>query len=391
MSEFPLFPFPDRPGVSLDHEYLSLYRSSPLIPARLRNGRTVSLVTRHADVKTVLADDRFSRSRWNSDTLFARDSASLALATSDPPVHSRRRRAVQAWFTHRTAEECRPQVEAVAESLADAIEQNGQHADLIDSFTAPLPYLVICKMLGVPAGDIPAFLPRVTVMMSAGRFHAGKVRTAHHFMHGYFSDRLAACRREPDDGLISALIRDGRLSDDEIAVFGFGLLMAGGDTTMNHLGLCAQQVIRDPELAQALRRDPGLIPAAVEEMVRWTWFGGTGGHPHVVTEDMELGGHRLACGDVVIPLQDAANRDPAVFTDPDAFLPDRVANPHLGFGHGRHLCLGAALARAELQVGLSVLLRRFSRLQLAVPENEIDWRTRMFLRGTWSLPVTWSI
>jgi cytochrome P450 len=93
----------------------------------------------------------------------------------------------------------------------------------------------------------------------------------------------------------------------------------------------------------------------------------------------------------VIPLSDAANRDQAVFDDADTFLPDRAPNPHLGFGHGRHLCLGAPLARVELQVGLSVLLRRFSALRLVVPDDEIDWRTRMFMRGTWSLPVTCSV
>src|SRR5215472_15306684 len=105
MSGYPLFPFPDRPGVPLDPDYLRLYRSAPLIPVTLRNGRTARLVTRHQDVKTVLADDRFSRGQWNSGTLFARESAALALVTSDPPVHSRRKKAVQAWFTHRRAEQ----------------------------------------------------------------------------------------------------------------------------------------------------------------------------------------------------------------------------------------------------------------------------------------------
>jgi cytochrome P450 len=390
MSGYPLFPLPDRPGVSVDPDYLRLFRSAPLIPVTLRNGRAARLVTRHQDVRTVLSDDRFSRGRWDSGTLFARDSTALALASSDPPVHSRRKKAVQGWFTHRKAEQARTQVEAVAEKLLDDMEADGPPVDLIKSFTTPLPYLVICDMLGIPAEDLPELLPQVTVLMSAGRFPADLVRTAHERMYEYFFELLAARRRQPDVGLITALLRDGQLSDSEIAVFGFGLLMAGGETTVNHLGMCVQQVLRDPDLADALRHRPDRVPAAVEELLRWIWFGGTGGHPHVTTEEVELAGTLLAPGEAVIPLSDTANRDPAAFEYADDFRPDRDPNPHLGLGYGRHACMGAALARVELQVGLSGLLRRFSALRLAIPQDRLDWRTQMFIRGTWSLPVTWS-
>jgi cytochrome P450 len=390
MSGYPLFPLPDRPGVSVDPDYLRLFRSAPLIPVTLRNGRAARLVTRHQDVRTVLSDDRFSRGRWDSGTLFARDSTALALASSDPPVHSRRKKAVQGWFTHRKAEQARTQVEAVAEKLLDDMEAEGPPVDLIKSFTTPLPYLVICDMLGIPAEDLPELLPQVTVLMSAGRFPADLVRTAHERMYEYFFELLAARRRQPDVGLITALLRDGQLSDSEIAVFGFGLLMAGGETTVNHLGMCVQQVLRDPDLADALRHRPDRVPAAVEELLRWIWFGGTGGHPHVTTEEVELAGTLLAPGEAVIPLSDTANRDPAAFEYADDFRPDRDPNPHLGLGYGRHACMGAALARVELQVGLSGLLRRFSALRLAIPQDRLDWRTQMFIRGTWSLPVTWS-
>jgi cytochrome P450 len=390
MTGYPRFPFPDRPGVPLDPEYLRLYRSAPLIPVTLRNGRTARLVTRHQDVRTVLSDDRFSRGQWNSGTLFARESTALALVTSDPPVHSRRKKAVQAWFTHRRAEQARPDVEAVAEKLLDAIEATGAPADLIASFTTPLPYLVICDMLGVPSADLAGLLPQVTVMMSAGRFPAEQVAAAHQHMYDYFFGLLAARRATPDGGLITALLNDGQLSDQEIAVFGFGLLMAAGETTANHLAMCVQQVARDQELAAALRGQPDRIPVVVEELLRWTWFGGTGGQPHVTTAEVELAGTLLAPGEAVIPLTDAANRDPAVFEHADEFRPDRDPNPHLGLGYGRHACLGAALARVELQAGLAALLRRFGELRLAVPEERLDWRTQMFMRGTWSLPVTWS-
>lgn len=389
MTDAPQFPFPDRPGVSLDQDYLQLYRSAPSIPVTLRNGRSAHLITRHADVKTVLSDDRFSRGQWHAGTLFARNSAALALVTSDAPVHTRRKKAVQAWFTHRRSEQIRPRVEQIASELLDAIEAAGPPTDLIESYTTPLPYLVICEMLGVPTEDLPKLLPHVTVMMSAGRFGAEEIGVAHKFMYEYFFARLEAVRRNPDEGLISALQQQGELSDEEIVVFGFGLLMAGGETTVNHLGLCVKQVLAVPGLADDLREHPERITATIEELLRWIWFGGTGGQPHVVTEELELAGTVFAAGDVVIPLPDSADRDPDVFACPDQFSPDRDPNPHLGFGHGRHMCLGAPLARVELQVGLSALLRRFSTLRLAVPEDQVDWRSQMFMRGLWSLPLTW--
>jgi cytochrome P450 len=128
----------------------------------------------------------------------------------------------------------------------------------------------------------------------------------------------------------------------------------------------------------------------VDECLRWVWFGGTGGQPHVVMEETELAGTRLSRGQVVIPLTDAANRDPEVFGDADTFRPGRTPNPHLGFGHGRHMCLGAAHARVEAEMGVSALLQRLPRLAVGLEPAQLEWRDHMFIRGVWSLPVTWS-
>jgi cytochrome P450 len=394
----PHFPFADRPGVSLADEHLSLFREEPLVPVRLAGDRQALLVTRHEDVKTVLTDPRFSRQAWSEGTLFARESSALALVTSDAPVHTRRRRAVQAWFTNRKAEQDRPRITAIAERLLDRMEAAGPPADLVADFTTPLPYQVICEMLGLPSADLDRLLPWVTVMMSAGRFSADEVAAAHENMYGYFFDQLAARQRAvdadtPGDDLLTALLtapEENRLSREEIAVFGFGIMMAGGETTACHLAMCVLQLLRRPALVESLRQDPASIPVVVEELLRWVWFAGTGGQPHVAVEQVELAGTVLDAGQVVIPLTDSANRDPAMFDAPDEFRPDRVPNPHLGFGHGRHMCLGAAHARVELQVGIEAILRRLDRLELAVDEAQLDWRGRMFMRGVWSLPVRWS-
>src|SRR5690606_17812799 len=377
------FPFPNRPGVPLDEGYLRIFRERPLVPAVLPGGRPALLVTRHADVRTVLSDDRFSREAWTGGTLFARTPESLALAASDPPTHTRRRRAVQGWFTARRAEADRPRIEALAERLLDGLEKQGPPADLIGGFATPLPYTVICDMLDIPVGDLGLLLPWVSAMMSAGRFPPEEVAAAHEGMRGYFADRLAGRLARPGTDLLSALATASGLSADEIVVFGYGLLVAGGETTSNFLAGCVLELIRGPDLV-ALRRDrPSLIPSAVEEFLRWVWFAGTGGRPHVAVADVELAGTPLPRGTAVVPLTDAANRDPAAFSGADEFDPQRSPNPHAGFGHGRHMCLGAHHARVELQVAIAALVRRFGDLSLAVGADRLAWRDQMFIRGVW--------
>ncbi|MET7603089.1 cytochrome P450 [Streptomyces avermitilis] len=395
----PRFPFPGLSGISLDPGLLDRYRDEPLVPVGLANGREALLVTRYADVRTVLSDDRFSREAWANGTLFARKSGALALVTSDAPTHTRRRSRVQSRFTHRRAEEDRPRIARIAADLLDSLQDadTGRPVDLIAEFTTPFPYRVICEMLGVPVADLDRLLPSVTVMMSAGRFTADEAARAHEVMYDYFFGQLAARRQaiaagRPGDDLLTSLLtapRETRLSDEEIVVFGFGLMMAGGETTASHLAMCVLQVLSTPGLADRLRRDASAVPAVVEELLRWVWFAGTGGQPHVAVEDVELAGRVLPAGQVVIPLTDAANRDPGVFPDADEFRPDRAPNPHIGFGHGRHMCLGAAHARVELQEGLTAVLERLDHLELAVDPAELRWRDQMFMRGVWELPVRW--
>ena len=389
------FPLAGRPGVALDPEYLKLLRAEPLVPVNLAAGGTALLVTRHPDVRTVLSDERFSRAAWHSGTLFARRSEALALVTSDAPLHTRRRKAVQGWFTGRQAAAARPKIERLAGQLISGLEEAGPGADLVAGFTLPLAYGVICDLLAVPAADVARLLPWVTTMMSAGRYPADEVAAAHDSMYAYFEGHLADRRQAiaagaGGDDIITALLTAAELSEEEITVFGFGLLMAGGETTTNFLSSCILEILSRPGLAERLRSDPSLIPGAVDECLRWVWFGGTGGQPHVVMEETELAGTRLSRGQVVIPLTDAANRDPEVFGDADTFRPERTPNPHLGFGHGRHMCLGAAHARVEAEAGVSALVQRLPRLAVGLEPAQLEWRDHMFIRGVWSLPVTWS-
>lgn len=385
------FPFPEGPDERAPAEYTDLVNRPGLAKVLLSNGSEALLVCRHAEVKAVLADDRFSRGSFTGRPMFAREPESLALAAIDPPLHSRRRRAVLGAFTARRARELTPWLTTLAEELLDEVVTLPQPVDLVDRFTVPFTLRVISDLLGVPEHDEPMLRPLVDRMMSTTRFAAEEVARAHAEASRYFDDLVARRASRPASDLLSELLtapEPDRLSRKEIAVLGAGLLMAGYETTSNQLAMCARLAFGDPLLAERLRRSPAALGQAVEEMLRCSALIATGGAPHVATEDVRLGDTVVRAGDVVVPLHDAANQDPAVFHEPERLAPDRADNPHLAFGHGRHLCLGAHLARAELNVGLSALLSRFHALTMPA---ELTWRRGMFIRGPVALPVRWTL
>ena len=372
------FPFAELPALAPPTEYATL---PPLAPVTLVDGQEAMLVTRYDDVRTVLADPRFSRAAYAAGPMFARRLESLALATSDAPEHARRRRAIGQMFTAHQARQSQDGLDALARELLAAARGA---SDLVTAFTLPFPMLVMCRMLGLPDDDRHRLRPWVDAMMSTSAYPAEHVAQARGLIRAYFARVVGQRRREPSDDLLGRLVADPDLSTDEAVMLGAGMLMAGYESTFNQLTICSYLVLRDPALAAELRRAPA---AAVDEMLRWTPFNATGGIPHVATEDVPLAGTVVTVGQVVVPLTDAANRDAAVFPDPDRIVVGRDAPAHLAFGHGRHRCPGAHLARTELEVGLLALLDED--LTLAVPESELAWRQGMFIRGLRSLPVHW--
>ncbi|GLZ29811.1 cytochrome P450 [Lentzea sp. NBRC 105346] len=365
----PDFPFPERPCLLPPVEY-----DRPPRTVTLRGDREALLVTKYEDVRTVLADPRFSREAFAGPALFARERRSLALVASDPPDHTRRRRAVTAAFTARHAERMRPELTAIADEL---LAKLSSPADLVNEFAMPFPMIVMCRMLGVPERDMAALREWGDAMMSTSRFPAEQVAGAHRRMHEYFA-------RLVDAGEL--LIDGSDLDREELVALGAGMFIAGYETTGNQLAICLYLLLRDPSLMTAARAD---LPALVEEMLRWTSFMSTGGPPHVALADVPLGDVVVRAGQAVVPVIDAANRDGAVFPEPDRIVPDRAPNPHVAFGHGRHHCLGAHLARVELQVGIGRLLDVLGDMRFAVPEHRLTWRRGMFVRGLWELPVEW--
>ncbi|HEY2948379.1 MAG TPA: cytochrome P450 [Micromonosporaceae bacterium] len=374
----PAFPFAERPRLEPPAEYARL---PELCPVRLAGGRDALLASGYETVRTVLADPRFSRAAFTARPMFAREPGSLALVTSDPPGHGRRRGSIAHAFTARQARELRPDLVRLAGELLDDLRAAGTPADLVPAFTLPYPMLVMCRLLGIPDADRHVLKPWVDAMMSTSAYPPDVVAAAHQRMTAYFHEAVEAGR-----GLIGELRADPALTREEVVVLASGLLIAGYETTGNQLAIGAYLLLREPALVRRLRTDPS---AVVDEILRWTPFNATGGIPHVATEDVPLGTTVVRAGQVVVPLTDAANRDPSVYPDPHRLDPDRPARPHLAFGYGRHRCPGAHLARVQLEVGLLALFDTFPDLALAVPEERLPWRHGMFVRGLWSLPVRW--
>jgi cytochrome P450 len=314
----------------------------------------------------------------------------------DPPDHTRLRRLVAAAFSPRRVEALGPQVQAITDDLLDDIAAAGETGpvDLVSSYAFPLPYTVICELLGVPEADRPrlgAAFTRLLVPTSTAAEYA-EAKDASDVVVGMLRDLVAAKETHPGDDLVSALIaaRDGneRLNNQELLSTIFQLMVAGHDTTASLIGNSVVALLRNPEQLSALRSDPAGIPRAVEEFLRYD-----APVPHstfrYTVEPVTIAGTTIPKGAQVIICMAAANRDEEKFADPESLDVDRQVSRHLAFGHGVHHCLGAPLARMEGRVALTSLLQRFPQLTMAIPSEDLRWGhgDGLVLRGLSELPV----
>ncbi|MDQ7910952.1 cytochrome P450 [Phytohabitans sp. ZYX-F-186] len=361
-------------------------------PARkiaLPDGSPVWLVTRYAEVRAALADPRLSLDKrhatgWAGFRLPPALDANLL--NMDPPQHTRIRSLVSQAFTPRRVEEMRPGVQRLADQLVDALPA-GWPVDLIAAYAEPLPIGVVGEMFDVPHDDLARLRGWTNDMVTGTREAAGAaIGAIHHFLAELVAHRRAA----PGTDLLSAMIeaRDegDRLSEDELTSLAFLLLFAGYENTVNLIGTAVLALLRDPARAAALRADESLLPAAVEEFMRFD-------PPAPVsirrfpTEDLTIGEVTIAKGETVLLGLAAANRDPDRWTEPDTLDLARPENPHVSLGHGIHYCLGAPLARLEARIAIGTLLRRLPDLELAVPAEELRWRPTFRAHGPIELPV----
>jgi cytochrome P450 len=392
----PSFPFPAPPSIFHPAPQLTrLQLTEPVCEVQLPDGKTAWLVTRFDDVRRVLIDPRFSRAEASkpgvADTGLGQASAGSILGL-DPPEHTRLRRLVAGAFTARRVEALRPRVTDLVERLIDDMEALPQPVDLVENFSLPLPVQVICELLGVPAADRHLFhewSDSVMGIADASAAEAGQER-----LWQYFVELIERKRKDPADDLMSALIEardnDDRLTEDELVRMGLTLLVAGHETTANQINLFLLTLHEYPGQLARLQAKPEIIPEAVEELMRFVQLGEIGtGLPRVATTDVELGGVRIPAGAAVIPAMTIANRDPSVIPDANQLDLTRPQGAHLAFGAGVHHCLGAQLARMELQEALGGLLRRLPSLRPDAPVDELTFKQGMFLRSLRELPVRW--
>jgi cytochrome P450 len=251
---------------------------------------------------------------------------------------------------------------------------------------------VICELLGVPFEDRGDFRGWSDAFLSTTKFTPDEVRAAHTSMREYMAGLIAQRRETPHEDLLGALVaardEDDRLSEEELLSLAETLLVAGHETTASQIPNFVYVLLTHPEQLALLRAEPGLIPKAVEELMRYVPLGIGAGIARYALEDVELGGVTVKAGEPVLPALASANRDDSVYTDPGELDLLRAEATHIGFGHGAHHCLGAPLARMELQVALETVLRRLPGLRLA-DEDGIGWKAGLSTRGPLRLPVLW--
>ncbi|WP_020668680.1 cytochrome P450 family protein [Amycolatopsis nigrescens] len=387
MSEAP-FSFPANPHTYLDQ----LGETGPPRQITL-NGKEVWLLSRHADVRACLADPRLSL-----PTVYAINSgqepplAGLFRNTmlgSEPPEHTRLRRLISNAFTVRRVEALRPRVQAITDDLLDRIAPLG-HAELVHDLALPLPVLVTAELLGIPEADRLDFRLWSDTMLwpGDGPDPAGRAREAGENLWRYIEKLTEDKREAPGDDLISALVSAGdedRLSYQEVVATGRFMLVSGYETTANLLGNAILALLLHPDQLALLRREPGLIKQATEELLRYAGPGII--NVRIAEREVRLGTAVIRPGQQVVMDLAAANQDPAHFRDGSILDITRTPNPHLQFGHGIHHCLGAPLARVEAQVAIGSVLRRFPDLGLAVDPGEIGYRQHVFLHSLVELPV----
>jgi cytochrome P450 len=358
------------------------------------DGLPAWLVTRYEDVRQALADPRLSLDKRNATPGGYRGMAlppalDANLLNMDPPDHTRIRRMVSKVFTPRHVEGLRVPVRRTADRLLDSLSGQDE-VDLIASYAAPLPIIVICDLLGVPQAQRPDFRTWTDALVAPDPTRPERAREAVGHLLSFFTRLIADKRARPAADLLSALIavrdQEDRLSEDELMSLAFLILVAGYENTVHLIGNAVAALLTHPRELAALRGDPGLLDGAIEELARYD-----GPVPLAIrrfpTEDIVIGGVTVPAGETVLLSLAAAHRDPRRFTDPDRLDITRDATGHLALGHGIHYCLGAPLARMETGIALTALFDRFPGLALAVPPPDLRRRPSMRSRGLIALPV----
>ncbi|GAA2751326.1 cytochrome P450 [Kitasatospora cinereorecta] len=392
-------------GSEYKRDPYDLYRrmrdAGPVHRVRFPSGIAAWLVTGYQAAHQALNDPRLGKNHslgndnWRALASIMPEpqhsQLQVHLLHQDPPKHTAMRRLVLDAFAPRRVEALRPRFQQLADALVDDLPETGG-ADLVQAFAAHFPFRVLAEVIGLP----PQWASRFDrdwgkVVQPVGPHDPGRLAYEARLraLQAYIADVVADRRAHGEDDLLSRLVAahdGGELSREELDSMVFQLLVAGQEPVTNQISTMLVTLLRHPDHLARLRREPGLLPRAIEELLRhdsafelttWRFF----------AEDSELHGTRIPAGDSVIVSLCAANRDPEQFPDADTLDLDRTPNAHLAFGHGIHFCPGAALARAELQIAIGTLLTRLSGLRPAGDLDHLSWIPAVLARGVDSLPV----
>lgn len=402
LTDIPEYPMERAAGCpfSPPPQMLELGSEAGLFRVRIWDGSTPWLITGHDETRTLFADSRVSvddrRSgfpHWNEHMLSTVDKRPRSVFTADAEEHTRFRRMLSKPFTFKRVEGLRSAIQEVTDECIDTILAGEQPADIVAQLALPVPTRVISEMLGVPYEDHEFFQHHANVGLaryaSAEDGQKGAMSLAK-----YLSNLVEAKMEKPGEDAVSDLaerVNAGEISVREAAQLGTGLLIAGHETTANMIGIGVLALLQNPDQAALLRDtdDPKLIANAVEELMRYLSII-QNGQRRIAIEDIEISGAIIKAGDGIIIDLAPANWDATAFPDPDKLdLQRSNANQEVGFGFGRHQCVGQQLARAEMQIVFHTLVRRIPTMKLAIPFEDVPFKHDRLAFGVYSLPVTW--
>jgi cytochrome P450 len=369
------------------------WRQEPGLRRAMWNGQPTWIVSRHQDIRAALVDPRLSAETLPE--MFDSSSGNavpVMFARTDDPEHHRLRRMMSGHFTFRRTEAMRPQIQQLVDKYLDAMIDKGPPADLVRDFGLPVPSMVIALLLGVPPEDLELFQHNTSVGMD-GNSTDGQRTQAFIGMYQYIQELVARKERDPGDDLISRLITDyvatGQLDYNTVAVNGVIMMQAGHETTANMISLGTVALLEHPDIFRRLGQtdDAAVIANAVEELMRYLSIV----HAQVdriATEDLVLGGQQIRAGDRLLMNLPSGNWDSEFIDSPETLDITRNTRGHVAFGYGTHQCIGANLARVEMQVAFATLAHRLPGLRLAVPRDELKFKDAD-IYGMKELPVTW--
>ncbi len=374
--------------------------TKPLSRVRIWDGSTPWLITGYEVGRELFADSRVSVDdrkpgfpHWNEHMLSTVEKRPRSVFTSDAEEHTRFRRMLSRPFTFKRVEGLRPAIQKVTDECIDAILAGPQPADLVTALALPVPTVVISEMLGVPYEDHEFFQHHANVGL-ARYASAEDGQKGAMSLHRYLIDPVKKKMETPAEDAVSDLaerVTAGEISVKEAAQLGTGLLIAGHETTANMIGIGILALLENPEQADLLRNtdDPKLIGNAVEELMRYLSII-QNGQRRIALEDIEIAGETIKTGEGIILDLAPENWDGATFPDPEKLdLARENAGQQLGFGYGRHQCVGQQLARAEMQIVFHTLLRRIPTLRLAIPFDEVPFKDDRLAYGVYGLPCEW--